>query len=546
MINLFILSETFVNQNNLNKTAIQNIPETTIIKPQANIEETDPPEEQKSSYGQILKSSAIIGGTTMIKIGIGIARTKAMALMLGPSGFGLMGLYNSVIELTQSIVGMGLNSSGVRQIAEAVGSGNTEKIARTAHVLERTSIFLGILGGVFLFGFSSQLSTLTFGNDKYANSIAILSVIILLNTLAAGQAALIQGLRRISDLARMNILGALFGTIISIPTIYFLGVDGIVISLVLIANAGLITSYWYRRKISIQSVPISSKEVGKEQITLLTLGFAFMASGLMMAGAAYVIRIFIAQKVGLDAAGLYQSAWNLGGLYVGFILDSMGTDFYPRLTAVSNNNKVCNQIVNEQAHVSSLLAGPGVIATLTIAPVIIELFYSSKFEGAIELLRWLCLGMALRIISWPMGFIILAKNVQAIFFFSELAWTIVYIGLAWVFLNSYGLNGVGIAFFGSYIFHIFMIYYFVKRLTDFRYTPDCFKSTLIFTSMILTAFVSFYFLPPMLSMITGILLTLLFGVYSIQSLLNLVSHKNIPQRLLWLLSFLRLVKSPKY
>src|SRR4051812_25415285 len=73
---------------------------------------------RKSTYGQILRSSAIVGGSTMLNVGIGILRTKAMALLLGPGGFGLAGLYTSIINLTQSIAGMGVNSSGVRQIAE--------------------------------------------------------------------------------------------------------------------------------------------------------------------------------------------------------------------------------------------------------------------------------------------------------------------------------------------------------------------------------------------------------------------------------------------
>ncbi len=98
------------------------------------------------SYRQILKSSALIGGSSMMKIGIGIVRTKAMALMLGPAGFGLIGLYGSIADLAQSIAGMGINSSGVRQIAEAVGSGETGRIARTVTVLRRTSILLGIAG----------------------------------------------------------------------------------------------------------------------------------------------------------------------------------------------------------------------------------------------------------------------------------------------------------------------------------------------------------------------------------------------------------------
>ena len=82
----------------------------------------------------------------MLNIAIGIVRTKAMAMLLGPAGFGLVGLYGSIADLTQSIAGMGINSSGVRQIAEAVGSDDTGRIALTTAVLRRTSIVLGVAG----------------------------------------------------------------------------------------------------------------------------------------------------------------------------------------------------------------------------------------------------------------------------------------------------------------------------------------------------------------------------------------------------------------
>ena len=244
-------------------------------------------------------------------------------------------------------------------------------------------------------------------------------------------------MRRISDMAKMGILGTLFGTLISIPVVYFLREEGVVLSLVLIAAMSLLTSWWYSRKIHIQTPSISASQVGQEAAALLKLGFAFMTSGLLMTGAAYAVRLIVVRKVGFDAAGLYQAAWALGGLYIGFILQAMGADFYPRLTAIANDNTECNRVVNEQAHVSLLLAGPGVIATLTFAPLVIALFYTPKFEGAVEILRWLCLGMTLRVISWPMGFIIVAKDVQNLLIFSELAWTVVYLGLAWVCVSVF-------------------------------------------------------------------------------------------------------------
>ena len=70
--------------------ATEKSPEKTPIadSPSASGATTDVP---TTSYGQILKSSAWIGGSSVLTIGIGVVRTKAMAVMLGPAGFGLMG-----------------------------------------------------------------------------------------------------------------------------------------------------------------------------------------------------------------------------------------------------------------------------------------------------------------------------------------------------------------------------------------------------------------------------------------------------------------------
>ena len=124
----------------------------------------------RSSYTQILKSSVLIGGSSAFNIVVRIFRAKAMAILLGPSGFGLFALYGSVADLTQNIAGMGINGSGVRQIAEAVGSGDETRIARTVAVLRKTSVTLGVLGAVVLAVFSKQISTLTFGSSEPRSS----------------------------------------------------------------------------------------------------------------------------------------------------------------------------------------------------------------------------------------------------------------------------------------------------------------------------------------------------------------------------------------
>ncbi|MCP2499950.1 MAG: O-antigen translocase [Deltaproteobacteria bacterium] len=493
---------------------------------------------EKHTYGQILKSSALIGGSSAVTILFGIIRTKAMAVLLGPAGFGLMSVYGSIADLAQSIAGMGINSSGVRQIAEAVGTGEQERIARTAAVLRWTSVFLGIVGAIFLVLFSAQVSILTFGGNQRSAAVALLSLAVFFRLVSAGQGALIQGMRRISDLARMGILGGLFGTVISIVLVYFLRERGIVPALVGIALAALITSWWYSRKVEIERPSMTLSLVRQEAPGLLKLGFAFMVSGCLMMGAGYAVRTMVLRMVGLEAAGFYSAAWTLGGLYVGFILQAMGADFYPRLTAVARDNAECNRLVNEQAQISLLLAGPGVIATLTFAPVVIALFYSAKFNATVEILRWICLGMTLRVITWPMGFIILAKGASNYLIWTEIAWTVVNVGLSWVCLKSFGLNGVGIAFFGSYVFHGLMIYPIVRRLSGFRWSSANRKTGLLCLTLVAVVFCGFYILSPLFAVGLGILAVILISAYSIRILFNLVPSDRIPNPLRrWLARF---------
>ena len=498
---------------------------------------------EKNTYGQILKSSALVGGSSVANVAIGIVRTKAMAVLLGPAGFGLFGLYGSIANLTQTMAGMGINSSGVRQIAVAASSGDTQRIALTTAVLRRTSIFLGVLGAALLIVFSGPVSALTFGSKDRAGAVCLLSIAVLFTLISGGQGALIQGLRRIADLAKMSVLGALFGTFISIPLVYFFRDKGVVPSLVAIAAMTIVTSWWYSRKVRVQAPGMTISLAGKEAAALLKLGFAFMSSSLMMIGVAYAVRVIVLRKVGYAGTGYYQSAWTLGGLYVGFILQAMAADFYPRLTASADDNTACNRLVNEQALVGLFLAGPGAIGTLTFAPVIIALLYSAKFGASVGILRWICLGTTLQVITWPMGFIIAAKARAGLLVFCELAWAIVSVGLAWVCVTYLGLNGSGVAFFGSYVFHVFLIYPIVHWISGFSWSRQNKQTGLLYLSLIAVAFFASNALPLVWAATIGALAVLLSAAHSIRVLLKVMPLNQIPSPIRGLIIGIGLVPS---
>jgi len=512
-----------VTSTNLKSATISVVPDAVVASPNAAVP------ERRNTYGQILKSSAVIGGSSVLNIAMGIVRTKAMALLLGPAGVGLMGIYNSILDLTRTVAGMGVNGSAVRQIAEASGTGDSSQIARTVTALRRVVLVLSALGAVALVLLSNPISRVSFGDTLHTGAVAMLAAAVFFATLSSGQTALLQGVRRIGDLARTSVLGGLLGTISSVLIVYFLRNRGIVLAVVSVAAMTGLASWWYSRRIQIERCVLSLRAISSEASELLKLGFVFMASGFMMMGVGYFVRIIVLRKMGADAAGFYQAAWTLGGLYVGFILQAMGADFFPRLTAASQDNKECNRLVNEQAEISLLLAGPGIIGTLVFAPMVIQVFYSGKFGPAVEILRWICLGMMLRVASWPMGFIVLAKGARQPFFWTELVSNSLQVVLVWFGVSLFGLNGTGMAFFAGYLVYWGLIYCVVRWMSGFRWSHENKQIGTVYGCLIAVVFVAWYFLPAWAITLGGGVLTLITGVQSLRRLCKLVPPGRLPR-----------------
>jgi PST family polysaccharide transporter len=486
------------------------------------------------SYGRIMKSTFVMGASSVINILLGIVRNKILALILGPSGMGLTGIYQSVTSMIGSVSGMGIRESGVRQIAVALRTDDQAKISRTILTLRRTALLSGVAGFLLLFILSKRISILTFGNSSHSTDLAILSVTIFFGGVSAGQVALIQGMQRIKDLAKLGMLGAFFGTVFSIPIIYLYKERGIAFYLFIVSAMTIITSWWYSRKIRVISLAQSWRESLLEAKPLLRLGTALMLGSLMSAGTPYLIRVILVRTFSLDAAGIFQASSLLSTVYVGILLNAMITDYYPSLSAASRNNFECTSLINRQVEVGMLFAAPGVLATLTFAPLAIQLFYSSKFIVAIGILRWQIVGVFLQVITWPMGFIFRAKGHGKLFVRTEIFHNAIYLSLTWIGTKYFGLPGIGMAFLGMNLCYLVLVYCIVRGKYEFSFSSINFRIFLIFGIALIIVFLSPLILPRT-HLFVDLAITLSTCFFSIKKLIN----TGGAERILSLLSNLR-------
>lgn len=413
-----------------------------------------------SSYAQILKSSSILGGTQAAVYLISLLKTKVAAVLLGPQGVGLVGIYQSATAMVAIVAGLGLNSSGVREVAQAERTGDGVDLARTVKVLRRLCWITGAGGWILTLILAWPLSVWTFGTGEKAHAIIILGSTVFVGCIAGGQVALLQGMRRIADLALVNFLCVIGGSAASIALYAWLGAEGIVPALVASSLISLGFNWWFSRRISVADIPLGWAETLRHSRQLLRLGVALMWNGLLATTVALVTRSLIVRDLGLEANGLFQAAWAISGMFSGFILSAMGADFYPRLSAVAGDNVSLNRLVNEQTEIGVLLSLPGLVGTVVFAPSLIELLYSSKFTGSIPLLPWFIIGVFIQVISWPIGFILLAKSHSKSFALVETCINVVRILATFLFMAFFGLKGAAIAFAVTQGFHL-AVYLFV-------------------------------------------------------------------------------------
>lgn len=432
-------------------------------------------DNNQSSYRSIFKATSLFGGVQVYQILIQIIKSKFVAVLLGPAGVGIMGLYHSGLQLVQQISSMGLAQSAVRDVSEANGSNDLQRITKTVTIVRKLVWFTGILGLIIVACFSPLLSKVSFGNYDYTISFIILSVTLLIDQLSAGQKVVLQGMRKLKELAKCTAFGVTFGLVFSIPLYYWLGLRGIVPTLILNSVCSLILSWFYSKKIKIENIQVTPKQTLQQGKQMLVMGISMSLSGIFSTIVAYVLRSFIQRNGGVEQVGLYQAGFVIMTTYVGMVMNAIATDYYPRLAAINKDNEKCREAVSQQGEIGTMILAPMLTCCLVFMPFILRILYSDKFLAANEYISWACLGMMLRMAAWVISFLYVAKAESKLFIQLELSANLLYLVLSLWGFKFMGLTGLGIAFAMQYLVYFIIVYLIAKKRYDFSFSCDFLK-----------------------------------------------------------------------
>lgn len=401
-----------------------------------------------------------------------MARTKVVAVLLGPAGIGLLGLLQSLMATATTIAGLGTLNAGTREIAKSSTSAESAALDRARGTLITTTFLLSLLGATTFWALRRPLAQYVLGDQSLSNEVGLLSIGIILGLAGGAQATLLHGLRRISDLAKVTVVASLVFTALGLIALLAFGSDG----LVLFVLAGPLSSYlacrYYVSRLRLPKLRYRLRSaISADGAALVRLGVAFMLSALVVVAGELVVKSMLQQQLGTHALGLFQATWTISMTYIGFALGAMGADYFPRVAGSIDDNGKVNRLANEQTEVALLLAGPVLLGMLGLAPWAVRWLYSTEFAPAWELLRFQIMGDILKVASWPLGFIIIAKGDGRTFIFTQTAIILTFVGLTWALLPVLGATAAAIGFAAMYAVALPLNHYIVSRRTGFSWTP---------------------------------------------------------------------------
>jgi len=486
----------------------------------------EPGAAQQRRIKDILVSTVIVGGGSVVTVLCGVARSKVISMTLGAAGVGIQGLLQSVMKTTTGIAGIGLQGSGVREVARLRGSNRVDELGHTLRAIRAASIWLGAIAAVLLVLFQRPIAgLLSLDTATSAWLIGLIAVGVLAQVVFGAYDAFLRGFRRVASLVKVSVAATVLATGTGTGLILIIGTQGIGWALLLQPMLMLAFAALVGRDYSAHFVARDRVRERDALRRVVRLGVAFAAIGLMTTGSQLVARVLVANAATIDEVGYFQAAWAVSVLYLGFVLGAMSQDYYPRLAELAGNGDAISSAVNDQAKVSFLLAGPAMLGLLTLSEPIVALLYSPEFAPSVELLRWQLLGDVLKVGSWTLGYLVLAQGRPRIYFFTELSWNAAYLGCLALLLPSIGVEATAAAYVASSLVYFLVLCYATNRLIGFTWSRENVALMSVITALAAAVMAAHLLLDRALSLVLSLSITAAFGGYCLRRILTEAGFK---------------------
>jgi len=404
----------------------------------------------------LIKTSILSAISTIIKVITGFVSIKIVAIYVGPTGLALMGQFQNFISMMSSLASAGVNGGVVKYTAEYYNS-NEVKQKIWSSALRISFVIIAPLAIVIIFS-ADFISIALLKTDEYSSIFIVFALTLVLFVINGLLIAILNGQKEIKKLTLLNIAGALFGlaaTVILVQNFQLYGalIAGIISQSIVffVTLAFVLKSNWFKLSMFLGTMDKNYRN------KLLKFSVMALLSATMIPLSHIYVRNYIGTNIGWDEAGYWQAILRISDTYLMLVTMTLSIYYLPKLSSIQEKSELRAELAHGYKIIMPIVIAMA-LGVYLFRDFIIEILFTKEFSPMAELFLYQLIGDVIKIASWLLGYIMIAKAMTRLFVISEILAVLGFVGFVVLFVNIYGLIGVTIAFMVNYFLYMILIY----------------------------------------------------------------------------------------
>ena len=394
---------------------------------------------------------------------------KVIVVLLGSPALLFVGNLKSVFTILQQISGAGVYEGAVKYLSGEYKDRQTF-ILQACLSLMLVGFFIST--ALYFILYDQILNLLQLGeNDR--NLIPWLTGGIVLSLLCFVFHTLMQsffhGLKSYKIIVQSTLISALLTLGVSTALIYYTNKLGLVLS-VFVPSVIMLLTYWFHIRKSWHFGQMLFGKPFRLFVFKPVLSFTLMSAvaAMVFPSVLIVIRSLLVEHSGVELASYWEGYSRLSIFMSGLAISSISLYYLPKLVEANTGQEIL-KVVFWGVKFLFVVAFPAMLLIFWFGNDIIPLLYASSFLETIFLLKWELLGTFLKLISFTVSFIMIAKKLTTVFVLSELISGFLFLGLSMLFIDIFGVVGASIAYALAYFLYLlWAVIYFGSRFKFFE------------------------------------------------------------------------------
>jgi PST family polysaccharide transporter len=412
----------------------------------------------------LIKTSLLNGIAVAIKMLTLLGLNKILAIYVGPSGYAALGQFQNAVQMITTFASGAINTGVTKYTAEYYDDEERQ------HAVWRTAGTIALIGSlstaVLVIIFSQNLAGWFLKDDTMGSVFiwfAATLVLFVFNTLLL---AILNGKKEIQRYVIANIAGSLFALAVTSVMAWQLGLYGALVALAVYQSLTFFVTLqltykapWFKLRYLVGSIDKqSAKNLGKFTAMALTSAACVPVSHIL-------IRNYLGETLGWDAAGYWEAMWRLSSAYLMLVTTTLSVYYLPKLSELKDSNAIKREIIQGYKIILPVAAVCGLVIYL-LRNFIIHVLFTKDFAPMEVLFAWQMIGDTLKIGSWILAYLMLGKAMVKLFIASEVIFSVMFYGLTVFFVKNMGLEGVALAHGINYLIYWVLMAVFILKVLN--------------------------------------------------------------------------------